>query len=100
LLILKKKEDSRKMNKILASFGIVLFIATMCSAQTPDAPKEPTRYFVTNEIFMDIAIKETKESKENIKMNRIVIGLFGDVCPMTVTNFLQLSKGFKRENVC
>lgn len=59
--------------------------------------EEPARYVVTNEVFFDIAIKESK-SGETLKSGRVVIGLFGDVCPMTATNFVQLAKGFKRDN--
>lgn len=57
----------------------------------------PVDYIVTSEAWFDIAIKETKESNEILRKGRVVIGLFGDICPMTTTNFIQLAKGFKRE---
>lgn len=59
---------------------------------------ESPKYVITNEVYLDVEIRPTKTS-EAIKSGRIVIGLFGDVCPMTATNFLQLAKGFKRDNV-
>lgn len=56
-------------------------------------------YIVTSEAWFDLTIKDTKDSNEVIRKGRIVIGLFGDICPMTSTNFVQLTKGFKREGV-
>lgn len=61
-----------------------------------DSTSEPPKYIITNEVYFDIEVKATKTS-EPIKSGRIVIGLFGDICPMTVTNFVQLAKGFKRD---
>ena len=61
------------------------------------AVDEPVRYVVTEEVWLDIAIRETKESPPT-RQERVVIALFGDICPMTVTNFIQLAKGVKRDN--
>lgn len=63
-----------------------------------DTTAEPPKYTITHEVFFDIEVRPTKTS-EAVKSGRIVIGLFGDICPMTATNFAQLAKGFKRENV-
>lgn len=87
----------------------ICFVGYVLSDDTIDVPTpnheeeeeehhEPPKYVVTNEIFLDVEIRPTKTS-EAIKSGRIVIGLFGDICPMTATNFLQLAKGFKRDNV-
>jgi hypothetical protein len=60
--------------------------------------KKHVKYVVTHEVYLDVAIKDTKEGSAE-KEGRSVIGLFGDVCPMTTTNFVHTAKGFKRENV-
>ena len=59
---------------------------------------EPVKYVITSEVWLDLAIKDSKDSNYT-KKGRVWIGLFGDTCPMTTTNFAQLAKGFKRENV-
>lgn len=96
------------MNKMsLVQYMLILSMCTFaivrCNEEVPteqeeDVAHEAPRYVITNEVFMDIEIRSSKNS-EPIKSGRIVIGLFGDVCPMTATNFLQLAKGFKRDNV-
>ena len=61
---------------------------------------EPISYVVTQEAWFDIGIQDSKtNSTEVSRKGRIVIGLFGDICPMTTTNFAQLTKGFKRDSV-
>lgn len=66
--------------------------------ENDDTHEEPHKYTITNEVFFDIEIRSSKTS-EAIKSGRVVIGVFGDICPMTATNFVQLAKGFKRDNV-
>lgn len=56
------------------------------------------KYTVTHEVYFDIQITDPKGHDAN-KTGRIIIGLFGDICPMTATNFVQLAKGFKRDKV-
>ncbi|CAF2899435.1 unnamed protein product [Rotaria sp. Silwood2] len=56
----------------------------------------PEKYYVTHEAWFNISVKETKVSSTPIKTGRIVIGLFGEICPMTVTNFVTITKGFRR----
>lgn len=76
----------------------VFAVIARCDEVDSDTPSEPVKYMVTHEVFFDIEIKANKNS-ETLKSGRVVIGLFGDICPMTVTNFVQLAKGFKRDNV-
>ena len=86
---------------------IILYTIFFCSivnlgllkANDDDEPTEPVNYVVTSEAWFDFGIKESKDSSEVLRKGRVVIGLFGDVCPMTTTNFAQLTKGFKRDNV-
>lgn len=65
-----------------------------------DTSTTPIRYTITHEAWFDIGITDMKGSTDYYKKGRIVIGLFGDVCPMTVTNFVQLTRGFKRDKAC
>ena len=58
----------------------------------------PERFFITHEAWFNISISENKFSLP-IKSERIVIGLFGDICPMTVTNFITITKGLRRASV-
>jgi len=58
---------------------------------------EALKYVVTQECWLDVAVKDSNESSNVIKQGRIVVGLFGDIVPMTATNFAQLSKGNKRD---
>jgi hypothetical protein len=61
---------------------------------------EPVSYVVTQEAWFEFGIKDSYNSTdEPVRKGRIVIGLFGDICPMTTTNFAQLTKGFKRDSV-
>ena len=61
-----------------------------------DESEEPLKYVVTHEAYFDFEIKGNATSG-NQKLGRVTIALFGDICPMTVTNFVQISKGFKRK---
>ena len=67
----------------------LLSLMALCSIETmadnsddgETVEEEPT-YTITNEVFFDVAIKETKDSEHTIRTERIVIGLFGDICPV------------------
>ena len=62
--------------------------------------EEPITYTVTNEAWLDIGIKDSKDDNSTAEhLGRIYIGLFGDICPMAATNFGQLAKGVKRDKV-
>ncbi|CAF0767675.1 unnamed protein product [Didymodactylos carnosus] len=56
----------------------------------------PDKYYVTHEAWFDIVIMDDKLSAVPIKKQRIIIGLFGEICPMTVTNFVTITKGLRR----
>ena len=58
--------------------------------------ERPEKFYVTHEAWFNISIRESKISPAIIKNERIVIALFGDICPMTVTNFITITKGLKR----
>ena len=63
--------------------------------------KDPIKYTVTSEAWLQVGVRDSRfDHNETTKdLGRIVIGLFGDICPMTTTNFAQLCKGFDRGNV-
>lgn len=59
----------------------------------------PEKFYVTHEAWFNISIRESKISPAVIKSERIVIALFGEICPMTVTNFITIAKGLRRGSV-
>ena len=59
----------------------------------------PTRYTVTHEAVFDIVIKENAQTDEILSEGRLIIGLFGDIVPMTVLNFASITNGVVRANV-
>ncbi|RNA07187.1 peptidyl-prolyl cis-trans isomerase-like [Brachionus plicatilis] len=61
-----------------------------------DELDEPLRYIVTHEAYLDFEVRGNSTG-ESQKLGRVTIALFGDICPMTVTNFVQICKGFKRK---
>ena len=86
---------------IKSCFCIILI--ALCSsektvADVPDA-SPPTQYTITHEATFDIVIKENAHTDEIISHGRIVIGLFGEIVPMTVLNFVTITNGIIRTNV-
>ena len=80
----------------------VVFI-TLCSskktvADVPDS-SVPKRYTITHEAVFDVVIKENAHTDEVLSRGRILIGLFGDIVPMTVLNFVTITNGIVRTNV-
>lgn len=59
----------------------------------------PEKFYVTHEAWFNISIRESKISPVVIKNERVVIALFGEICPMTVTNFITITKGLRRGSV-
>lgn len=83
-------------------FIVVIFISLCLSKQavgnTPDS-SVPTRYTITHEAVFDIVIKENAFTDEVLSKGRVIIGLFGDIVPMTVLNFVTITNGIVRTNV-
>jgi hypothetical protein len=82
--------------------ALTLLIASCCiangMAENPDTTP-PSRYTVTHEATFHIVIKENPKSPEILAEGTVVIGLFGDVVPMTVLNFVTITNGVVRSNV-
>ena len=55
-------------------------------------------FTVTDEVFLDIEIKDLDGPGDDYR-GRIVIGLFGETCPMASMNFAAIAKGYKRGRV-
>ena len=55
-------------------------------------------FTVTDEAWFDVQITDYDSPGEDYH-GRFVIGLFGDVAPMTVMNFAAITRGYKRGNV-
>lgn len=82
---------------------LYIILIALCSseetvADVPDSTP-PTHYTVTHEATFDIVIKENAHTDEIISQGRIVIGLFGEIVPMTVLNFVTIANGIIRTNV-
>jgi hypothetical protein len=60
---------------------------------------QPEKFYVTHEAWFNISVRESKLSSAPIKTGKIVVGLFGEICPMTVTNFITITKGLRRATV-
>ena len=58
----------------------------------------PEKFVVTHEAWFNISISDNKFSPPT-KTERVVIALFGEICPMTVTNFITITKGLRRPAV-
>lgn len=51
-------------------------------------------YTVTEEVYFDVEIKKYEEGEDY--HGRFVVGVFGDICPVTAMNFVSLARGYKR----
>ena len=65
---------------------------------TPDSTA-PSRYTITHEAVFDIVIKDNADTDKVLSRGRIVIGLFGEIVPMTVLNFITITNGIFRTSV-
>ncbi|KAL5004805.1 hypothetical protein ScPMuIL_018261 [Solemya velum] len=53
-----------------------------------------SNYTVTEEVWMDVEIKDFDGPGDDYR-GRLVIGVFGETCPMTTMNFINIAKGFR-----
>jgi len=80
----------------------VVLVSLCLSRETlGDAPDStvPKRYTITHEAVFDFVIKENAKADEILSKGRVVIGLFGEIVPMTVLNFITITNGIVRSNV-
>lgn len=88
---------------MMIKYSFYAILIALCSsgealADVPDS-SVPSRYTVTHEATFDIVIKENAHTDEVLSRGRIVIGLFGEIVPMTVLNFVTITNGIIRSNV-
>ena len=55
-------------------------------------------YTVTDEAWFDVEVKDMDGPGQDYR-GRFVVGLFGEVAPMTVMNYVALTRGYKRGKV-
>lgn len=81
-------------------FSVIVSLSALTEAvrDTPDS-SVPTRYTITHEATLDIVVKEHAKAEQPLSQGRVVIGLFGDIVPMTVLNFVTITNGITRGNV-
>ncbi len=88
---------------IMMKYFIFVVLVSLCSSiqaigDLPDS-SVPSRYTITHEAIFDVVIKENVHTDEILSKGKIVIGLFGDIVPMTVLNFVTITNGIIRTNV-
>lgn len=87
------------MIKYFALIAIVCLCSTSgVVSDLPDA-SPPTQYTITHEAVFDVIIKENAQATEILKQGQFVVGLFGNIVPMTVLNFVTITNGLSRNNV-
>ena len=86
---------------LIVTVVLLYFAEDSLQQSTGDMPDNsaPKRYTVTHEATFDIVIKENAHTDEILSQGRIIIGLFGDIVPMTVLNFATITNGIVRSNV-
>lgn len=88
---------------MMIKYSLCAILIALCSsgeavADIPDS-STPSRYTITHEATFDIIIKENAHTDEVLSQGRVVIGLFGEIVPMTVLNFVTIANGIIRSNV-
>jgi hypothetical protein len=93
----------KKKSIMMLKYFLCVIVITLCSSKetvgdVPDS-STPTRYTITHEAVFDIVIKENAHTDEILSRGQVIIGLFGDIVPMTVLNFVTIANGIVRTNV-
>lgn len=70
-------------------------LALLCSlALTGAASERNSNYTVTHEAWFELEVKDMDGPGDHYR-GKFTVGLFGEVAPMTVLNFVSLAKGYK-----
>ncbi|CAF3001692.1 unnamed protein product [Rotaria socialis] len=83
-------------------FILVALIAKYSSKHTVNGVADsdfPSQFTITHEAVFDIVIKEHMHASEVLRQGKVVIGLFGNIVPMTVLNFVTIANGIVRSDV-
>merc|ERR1712005_16494 len=84
-----RKRRGRIMMKVFV-FVLCTLAALLIAGGHKQAHAVPEDLEITHKVYFDIAVAGSRASG-----GRIVLGLFGKVCPITVENFVTLATGEK-----
>lgn len=74
---------------------LLLFVVAVCCAKKDDFEQDPPNYTVTDVAWFDVVMKDGDGPGQDFT-GRFEVALFGMSAPMTVMNFFNLVKGYKR----
>ncbi|CAF1180748.1 unnamed protein product [Rotaria magnacalcarata] len=83
-------------------FNLVVLVSVCSLKQTVSGVADsnfPSQFTITHEAVFDIVIKENMNTNEVLRQGRVVIGLFGNIVPMTVLNFVTIANGIFRRDI-
>ncbi|CAF1017546.1 unnamed protein product [Adineta steineri] len=85
------------MKQFIFTIVTLLCLSNGIVGDTPDN-SAPKRYRITHEAVFNIIIKENAETDEILSEGKVIIGLFGEIVPMTVLNFVTITNGVVRSD--
>jgi len=77
-----------------SSVFCVIFVFALANAASD------TKYTVTQEVYFDVEVKDfdgEKAAEGQDYSGRFVVGVFGDIVPMTTLNFVSIAKGYNQK---
>ena len=77
---------------VVVMIGVCVAV-TLCSLL---AVTQAGLYTVTDEVWFDVEVKDTPDGRAAYK-GRFTVALFGETAPMTVMNFVAITKGYQRK---
>ncbi|CAF1016184.1 unnamed protein product [Adineta ricciae] len=83
-------------NQVVFAALIALCLANGYVYGAANTPR-PARYTITHEAVFEVIVKENIHATEILSRGKVVIGLFGEIVPMTVLNFVTISNGVVRD---
>ncbi|CAF0720635.1 unnamed protein product [Adineta steineri] len=86
------------MKQFILTIVTLLCLLNGIVSDTPDN-SAPKHYRITHEAVFNIVIKENAETDEILSEGKVIIGLFGEIVPMTVLNFVTITNGVVRSNI-
>ncbi|CAF3589375.1 unnamed protein product [Adineta steineri] len=85
------------MKQFIFTIVTLLCLSNGIVGDTP-VNSAPKRYRITHEAVFNIVIKENAETDEILSEGKVIIGLFGEIVPMTVLNFVTITNGVVRSD--
>ena len=78
-----------------APMSVVVAFLLICSCQLALGSEQDDSVTVTDEAWFEVEIKDHDGPGKDYR-GRFVVGLFGEVVPMTVMNFAAIARGYRR----